>query len=246
MTEHKNSKSIQNQIDQIRWFHEFDFGGGLKAVSREPDVEDHRRIWQFIEQQIDKVDLHGKTVGIIGTGKIGRLSAQIFKGFGTKVVAFDRHPDSEWAKSHGVEYLDLASVLAQSDVVSLHVPLVPDTFRLLNDVTIAQMKPGVFIVNTSRGKLIDTLALIAALKSGHIGGVALDVYEEEEGVFFEDLSGQILQDDELSRLLTFPNVLITAHQAFLTREALSEIARVSVANIKRFAAALPFIEGTVL
>ncbi len=191
-------------------------------------------------------DVHGKTVGIIGTGKIGRLSAQIFKGFGTKVVAFDRYPDFEWAKSNGVEYLDLDGVLAQSDVVSLHVPLVPDTLHLLNDETIGQMKPGVFIINTSRGKLIDTAALIAALKSGHIGGVALDVYEEEEGVFFEDLSGEILQDDELSRLLTFPNVLITAHQAFLTREALGEIARVSVANMKRFAASEPFIEGTVL
>lgn len=190
-------------------------------------------------------DLHGKTVGIIGTGKIGSITAQIFRGFGTEVVAHDPYPAPDWAAKHGIRYVDLHTLLEQSDIVSLHVPLLPDTHHLLNKQTFARMKAGVFIVNTSRGKLINTSALIAALKSGHVGGVALDVYEEEQGIFFEDLSGQVLQDDELSRLLTFPNVLITAHQAFLTREALGEIARVTTANILNFEVGEPLIANTI-
>ncbi len=191
-------------------------------------------------------DLHGKTVGIVGTGKIGRIAAEIFRGFGTHVIAHDLVPSTEWATSHGIRYVDFDSLLTESDIVSLHVPLLPETRHLLNAQTLAQMKPGVFIVNTSRGKLVDTGALIAALKAGQIGGVALDVYEEEEGLFFEDLSGQILQDDELSRLLTFPNVLITAHQGFLTREALCEIARVTTQNLLNHEAGEPPLEGTTL
>ncbi len=178
-------------------------------------------------------DIQGKTVGIIGTGKIGRITAQIFKGFEAKVLAYDPYPSTEWGKEHAT-YTDLNSLLAQSDIVSLHVPLMPDTLHILNAETLARTKRGVFILNTSRGGLIDTSALIAGLKSGHIGGVALDVYEEEEGIFFNDLSGQVLQDDVLSRLLMFPNVLITSHQAFLTHEALSEIARVTTENILKF------------
>jgi D-lactate dehydrogenase len=189
-------------------------------------------------------DLHGKTAGIVGTGKIGSITAQIFRGFGTQVLAHDPFPAPDWAATHGIRYVDLETLLEQSDIVSLHVPLLPETQHLLGQKTLARMKPGVFIVNTSRGKLIDTGALIAALKSGHVGGVALDVYEEEQGVFFEDLSGQVLQDDELSRLLTFPNVLITAHQAFLTREALAEIARVTTANVLHFATGEPLIADT--
>jgi D-lactate dehydrogenase len=131
-------------------------------------------------------------------------------------------------------------------VISLHVPLLPETYHLLNAETLAKTKPGVFLINTSRGKIVDTHALIQLLKRGHLGGVALDVYEEEEGVFFKDLSDQMLQDDELSRLLTFPNVLVTAHQAFLTREALQEITRVTQENIMRFAQKQPFLEGTTL
>lgn len=191
-------------------------------------------------------DLHGKTVGIVGTGKIGQVTATIFRGFGTQVIAHDPFPSTEWAALHGILYVDLDTLLVESDIVSLHVPLLPETHHLLNGQTLARMKPGVFIVNTSRGKLVDTGALIAALKTGHVGGVALDVYEEEEGLFFEDLSGQVLQDDELSRLLTFPNVLITAHQAFLTREALGEIARVTTQNLLSFDAGEPFLEGTTL
>jgi D-lactate dehydrogenase len=191
-------------------------------------------------------DLHGKTVGIIGTGKIGRIAAQIFRGFGCRVLASDVTPDPAWATGVGVEYTALDELLAQSDVVSLHVPLFPETFHLLNAETIARMKPGAYLVNTSRGKLVDTRALIGALKTGRLGGVALDVYEEEEGIFFEDHSGEVLQDDELSRLLTFHNVLITSHQAFFTEEALSEIARVTTENLARLAAGQPALEGTLL
>lgn len=191
-------------------------------------------------------DIYGKTVGIIGTGKIGKITAQILRGFGARVLAYDTAPAPEWAKPLGIEYTDLKTLLASSDIISLHVPLFPELFHMLNAQTIAQMKPGVFIVNTSRGKLIDTKALINALKAGHVGGVALDVYEEEEGVFFEDLSGHVLKDDDLSRLLTFPNVLITSHQAFFTHEALTEIARVTVENILRFENGKPFLEGTTL
>jgi len=191
-------------------------------------------------------DLHGKTVGIVGTGKIGRITAQIFRGFGSVVLAHDPAPMLDWAAAHDVRYVDRDELLAVSDIVSLHVPLLPETRQFLNEQTLARMKPGVFIVNTSRGKLIDTSALIAALKAGRVGGVALDVYEEEEGIFFEDLSGQVLHDDELSLLLNFPNVLITAHQAFLTREALCEIARVTTANVLQLETGGAFLDGTAL
>ncbi len=162
------------------------------------------------------------------------------------VLAFDPNPSREWAQATGVEYVDVRSLAALSDVISLHVPLTPKTQHLIRRETIEMMKPGAILINVSRGALIDTTALIEALKSGKLGGVGLDVYEEEEGVFFEDLSGQVLQDDELARLLTFPNVLITAHQAFLTREALSDIARTTVANLEALATGKPFVEGSVL
>ena len=191
-------------------------------------------------------DICGKTVSLIGTGKIGRITAQIFRGFEAKVLAYDPFPSPDWATAHGIHYTDFDTLLTASDMISLHLPLLPDTLHLLNAQTIARTKSGVFIVITSRGKLIDTTALIAALKSGHIGGVALDVYEEEEGIFFQDLSGQVLLDDELSHLLIFPNVLITAHQAFLTHEALSEIARVTTMNILAIETNQPFLKGTEL
>ncbi len=191
-------------------------------------------------------DLHGKVVGVVGSGRIGRAAAQIFRGFGCRVLASDAAPMHDWAAAHGVEYVSREDLLATSDVVSLYLPLTPQTHHLLNAVTISSMKPGAYLINTSRGKLVDTTALIHALKSGHLGGVGLDVYEEEEGLFFEDLSGAVLQDDELSRLLTFPNVLITAHQAFLTHEALSEIARVTVQNVCRLRSGDAFLDGTTL
>ena len=191
-------------------------------------------------------DLHGKTAGIIGTGKIGRVVAEILRGFGMKVLAFDPFPLPDWAARAGVEYTDAKTLARESAVITLHVPLTPETNHIVNRETIKLTNPGTIIINVSRGALIDTKALIEALKSGHLGGVALDVYEEEEGVFFEDLSGQVLQDDDLARLLTFPNVLITAHQAFLTREALAEIARVTVENIRAFDEGKPFLDGTSL
>ncbi len=191
-------------------------------------------------------DICGKTVGIIGTGKIGRITAQVFRGFDANVLAHDPFPMSDWADKHGVRYADFDTVLQSSDILSLHVPLLPETAHLLNERTLARTRPGVFIINTSRGKLIDTTALIAALKSGHVGGVALDVYEEEEGIFFQDLSGRVLLDDELSHLLMFPNVLITSHQAFLTHEALSVIAQVTTDNIVRLESGEPFLDGTTL
>lgn len=179
-------------------------------------------------------DLYGKTIGLVGTGRIGRVTAQIFRGFGCRVLAHDPLPMLEWAAEHAISYTSVETLLAESDVVSLHLPLTPETHHLLNVATIDLMKPGAYLVNTSRGKLVDSAAVIEALKSGHLGGVALDVYEEEEGIFFEDLSGAVLQDDELARLTTFPNVLITAHQAFLTHEALSEIARITLDSILLF------------
>jgi D-lactate dehydrogenase len=191
-------------------------------------------------------NVQGKTVGIVGTGKIGKIAAQIFRGFDATVLAYDPLPSPDWAAAHGVRYVELPALLAASDILTLHLPLLPETKHLVNAPTLAQMKRGVILINTSRGKLIDTKALIQALKSGHVGGVALDVYEEEEGIFFQDLSGQVLQDDVLSRLLTFPNVLITSHQGFLTREGLGEIARVTVANILRWERDEPFLDGTVL
>ncbi len=191
-------------------------------------------------------DVYGKTVGIVGTGKIGRITAQIFRGFEATVAAYDPFPSLDWATQHGVRYCELDELLQTCDIISLHLPLTPESLHLLNAKTLCQTRHGVFILNTSRGKLINTQALIAGLKSGHIGGVGLDVYEEEEGVFFEDLSGQVLLDDELSRLLSFPNVLITSHQAFLTYEALTEIARVTITNLLACCAGNPMIEGTEL
>ncbi|HEX7859607.1 MAG TPA: 2-hydroxyacid dehydrogenase [Verrucomicrobiae bacterium] len=191
-------------------------------------------------------DLRGKTVGIVGTGKIGKITAEIFKGFGTKVLAYDPYPSPDWAKQKGIDYVPFADLLVHSDIVSLHLPLTAESTHLLNEESLGQMKKGAYVINTSRGKLVDTTALLNALKSGRLGGVALDVYEEEEGVFFEDLSGQVLLDDELSMLLTFPNVLVTSHQAFLTHEALTEIARVTAENVHRIHRGEPPLDGTAV
>ncbi len=191
-------------------------------------------------------DVFGKTVGVVGTGKIGRIVAQIFRGFGATVLAHDPLPDFAWAAEHHVDYTDLDALITCSDIISLHLPLTPQTHHLFDREIFARTKPGAFLINTSRGKLVESGALIEALKSGHLGGVVLDVYEEEEGLFFEDHSGEVLLDDELSRLLTFPNVLITAHQGFLTHEALHEIARVTTENVALFAAGKPFLPGTSL
>ena len=195
---------------------------------------------------LEGFDLHGKTAGVLGTGKIGRIVAEILKGFGMRVLGHDAYPAPEWAARHGSPLHRSTDPRGESDVVTLHLPLTPETRHLVRQETLELMKPGAILVNVSRGQLIDTSSLIRALKSCRLGGVALDVYEEEEGIFFEDLSGQVLQDDVLARLLTFPNVLITAHQAFLTREALSDIAGTTVENVRRLTAGEPFLEGTLL
>ncbi|HEY5924423.1 MAG TPA: 2-hydroxyacid dehydrogenase, partial [Kofleriaceae bacterium] len=186
------------------------------------------------------MDLHGKTVGIVGTGRIGRVAARIFRGFGCRVLAHDLQPQPE-VVALGVEYAQLDVVYAQSDIISLHIPLTPATHHMIGEAALARMKPGVMLINTSRGALIDSRALIAALKRGHIGSAGLDVYEEEEGVFFEDLSSQVLQDDVLARLLTFPNVIVTSHQGFFTREALAAIANTTLASVTAFERGEPLI-----
>lgn len=180
-------------------------------------------------------DLHGKTVGVVGTGKIGTVFCRIMKGFGCNVIAFDPNPRSE-VTDLGVEYVELSTLLHRSDIIALHVPLTPDTHHLIDEAALAQMKDGVVLINTSRGGLVDTRAVIAALKAGKLGSLGLDVYEEEADLFFEDLSGTVLQDDVFARLLTFPNVLITGHQGFFTREALSNIAETTLANASAFEA----------
>ncbi|MDW3197172.1 MAG: 2-hydroxyacid dehydrogenase [Cytophagales bacterium] len=178
-------------------------------------------------------DLYKKTVGVIGTGKIGQAFCRIMKGFGTRVLAYDLYP-SEALAEDGVEYVSLEDLFKNSDVVSMHCPLTPDSSHLINEQTISMMKPGVMLINTSRGGLINTKDVIAGLKSRHIGYLGIDVYEQEESLFFKDLSAHIIQDDLIMRLISFPNVLITAHQAFLTQEALSEIARTTLENIHAF------------
>lgn len=179
-------------------------------------------------------DLFGKTVGLIGTGRIGAVAARIAAGFGCQVLAHDTRPSQRLVDEIPLRYVDLDELYRASDVISLHVPLTPATRHLVNEAAFARMKPDVVLINTGRGALIDTRALIRALKRGRIGAAGLDVYEEEEAVFFRDLSDQVLQDDVLARLLTFPNVLITSHQAFLTREALANIASTTLANVTAF------------
>jgi D-lactate dehydrogenase len=178
-------------------------------------------------------DLRGQTVGIIGTGQIGRVLAEIMNGFGCRLLAHDPYPHASFTQLGG-RYVDLATLLAESDVVTLHCPLTPETYHLIDAAAVAQMKPGVMLINTSRGALLDTPAVIEGLKSGIIGYVGLDVYEEEEDLFFQDLSDQVLQDDVFARLLTFPNVIITGHQAFFTRNALQRIAETTLGNISDF------------
>lgn len=178
-------------------------------------------------------DLHNRTVGIIGTGKIGAIFARIMTGFGCRVIAFDPMPNPDCVQL-GVRYCPLDELFASADIVSLHCPLTPQTKHLINEAALAKTRPGVMIVNTSRGGVIDTRAVIAGLKSGRIGGLGLDVYEEEAELFFENLSESVIQDDVFARLLTFPNVLITGHQGFFTAEALSGIARTCIGNITAF------------
>ncbi len=180
------------------------------------------------------VDMFGKTCGIVGTGRIGAVVARILHGFGCRLVAFDLTPNEALSRECGVRYGDLQTLYRESDIISLHVPLTPATQHLIDGHALGQMKPGVMLINTGRGALVDSRALIDALKRGQVGAAGLDVYEEEGGIFFRNLSEQVLQDDVLARLLTFPNVLITSHQGFLTREALANIADTTLANVSAF------------
>ena len=175
-------------------------------------------------------DLKGKTVGVVGTGKVGQCFCDICLGFGMKVIAYDPYP--VWRG--GVEYVDFSELCRRSDVISLHCPLSEETHHLISRKSLREMKEGVYIINTSRGALIDSEALLEAIKSGKIGGAGLDVYEEETDVFYEDVSERVLRDDRLDMLLTQPNVLVTSHQGFLTREALRSIAQTTVQNLRSF------------
>ncbi len=175
-------------------------------------------------------DLHGKTIGVVGTGKIGRVFIDICRGFGMKVIAYDKFP----AKDTDIDYVSMDEIWEKSDVISFHCPLTEETYHTVNAQTVEKMKKGVVIINTSRGALIDSEALLEGIKSRKIGAACLDVYEEESDVFFQDFSGHIVADDTLARLITMPNVIVTSHQAFLTEEALSNIAQTTVENILEF------------
>jgi D-lactate dehydrogenase len=199
------------------------------------------REWNFSLVGLVGFDLHGRTVGIVGSGRIGRQAARIFRGFGCRVLLADIKPDAAFAAEIGANYAPLPELYRESDVLSLHVPLNPSTHHMIDAPALAAMMPSVTVINTGRGALIDSRALIDALKQGRVGAAGLDVYEEEEGVFFQDLSNRVLQDDVLARLLTFPNVLVTSHQAFLTQEALASIAHVTLQNVTAFEHGSPLV-----
>jgi len=192
----------------------------------------------FSLENLTGFNLHGKTVGVIGTGKIGQAFCRIMLGFGCKIMAYDKFTSQEMIKA-GVRYCTLDDVLGQSDIISLHCPLVPETQHLINKKAFSKMKKGAMLINTSRGAVIDTADAIEALKKGQLGYFGLDVYEQEEKLFFKDLSERIIADDMITRLISFPNVLITSHQGFFTKEALEQIAMITLKNIGDFEKGLP-------
>ena len=205
--------------------------GLILALNRRiPRAYNRVREGNFSLEGLLGFDLHGKTAGIVGTGRIGTITAQILQGFGCKVLAYDNSPPDD----QNLEYVSFPQLLAAADIVSLHCPLTPETHHLINAQTIAQMKTGAMLINTSRGALIDTKSVVTGLKSGKIGYLGLDVYEKEGDLFFEDLSSAVIQDDLFERLLTFPNVLITGHQSFFTIEAVKSIAEITLSNISDF------------
>ncbi len=202
----------------------------LTSIRRIHKAYNRTREFNFSLNGFTGFDLNGRTVGVIGTGKIGKVFIDICKGFNMNVLAYDPYPDN----SANIQYTDLDTLYKNSDIISLHCPLTPQTDHIINSNSISKMKNGVVILNTSRGALIDAEALIEGIKNKKISAACLDVYEEESDVFFEDCSGHILQDDVLARLLSMPNVIITSHQAYLTKDALDEIAKVTTQNISDF------------
>lgn len=202
----------------------------LASLRRIHKAYNRTREFNFSLNGLTGFDLHGKTVGVIGTGKIGKIFINICKGFGMNVIAYDLYPDT----SSDIQYVRLEELFEKSDVISLHCPLTKENEHLIDKEAISKMKKGVYILNTSRGKLIDAEALLEGIKERKIGAACLDVYEDENDVFFKDFSGHIVEDDVLARLISMPNVLITSHQAFLTEEALDNIAKTTVENIKDF------------
>jgi len=198
----------------------------LTSVRRIHKAYNRTRDFNFSLNGLTGFDLHGKTVGVVGTGRIGRIFIDICRGFGMEVIAYDRFP-----KDDGLAYVTLDELFSRSDIISLHCPLTDETRHLVNADAIAKMKKGVVLLNTSRGALIDAEALLEGIKSRKIGAACLDVYEEEADIFFEDRSGHIMDDELLSRLISMPNVIVTSHQAFLTEEALNNIAETTVKNI---------------
>ena len=203
----------------------------LTSIRRIHKAYIRTRDFNFSLNGLTGFDLHGKTVGVIGTGKIGRIFINICRGFGMKVIAYDKYP----IKDSDIEYVELDTLFKQSDIISLHCPLTDETYHLINEESMGKMKRGVMILNTSRGALIDAEALLEEIKKRKVGGACLDVYEEESDLFFEDFSGHIVDDDTLARLISMPNVIVTSHQAYLTEEALNNIAHTTVENILKLA-----------
>ena len=199
----------------------------LTSIRRIHKAYNRTREFNFSLNGLTGFDLHGKTVGVVGTGKIGRIFIDICRGFDMKVIAYDKFP----APDSGIDYVSLNELFERSDIISVHCPLTAETRHMIGSDAIARMKKGVVILNTSRGALIDAEALLEGIKARKIGAACLDVYEEESDVFFRDLSGHILGDDLLARLISMPNVIVTSHQAFLTEDALNNIAQTTVSNI---------------
>lgn len=221
--------------------------GLILAVNRHiPRAVARTRDGNFSLQGLMGFDLYGKTIGIVGTGKIAKVLIELLQGFGMRLLGYDPYPDKTFAEKNGLEYVSFDTLLRESDIISLHCPLTAENHYMINAAAIDKMKPGVMIVNTGRGGLIDTEALIQGLKSRKIGSAALDVYEEEGGYFYEDISDNIIEDDTLARLLSFNNVLLTSHQAFFTREALTNIATTTLQNVKDFISDNPLTNEVTL
>ena len=206
----------------------------LTSIRRIHKAYIRTRDFNFSLNGMTGFDLHGKTVGIIGTGKIGQVFINICKGFGMNILAYDKFPSKALEESGTVKYVDLDTLFAESDIISLHCPLTDETYHVIDEASLAKCKRGVVIINTSRGALVDAEALLSGIKSRKVGAACLDVYEEESDLFFNDNSGHILEDDTLARLISMPNVIVTSHQAFLTEEALNNIAETTVDNIVGF------------